>query len=135
MVSRAAYLKARAESMPVCSWESGCSRKVVNVSTQLCANHYQQTPQGRDVILRQKYGLQPGDYEALLKAQDYGCGICGKKESIGRHGAATRLCVDHSHTSGQVRGLLCATCNAAIGKLKDDPNLVSKALAWLQERK
>jgi len=117
------------DSMPKCS-EGNCTRKVTNVKTQLCATHYQQTPYGRDLALRQKYGIQIGEYDRLMEMQQGRCGICLAEESVGRDGKVTRLCVDHCHKTGGVRGLLCSRCNAAIGLLQDDPKLIHKAAIW-----
>ena len=43
----------------------------------------------------------------------------------------TRLAVDHCHETGDVRGLLCAACNTALGLLKDDPDRIVKLLDYL----
>ena len=124
------YHIERRAAMPVCSVGS-CSRRATNVGTQLCEPHYQKTPQGRAVVLRAKYGLEPGDYEKLMAAQNNSCAICGVKESVGRGGQLTRLCVDHNHETGQVRGLLCAECNKGLGIFKDDFRLVANAATYL----
>lgn len=75
-----------------------------------------------DIVRRHKYGLEPADYEALLTQQNGLCAICGALE---------RLVVDHDHETGTVRGLLCAPCNKGIGHLRDDPNVLASALAYL----
>jgi hypothetical protein len=124
------YFQERRKTMPLCLVES-CGRKATNVGTQLCENHYHKTPQGRAVVLRAKYGLEPGDYEKLMAAQNNSCAICGVKESVGRGGQLTRLCVDHNHETGQVRGLLCAACNKGLGIFKDDFRLVANAATYL----
>ena len=58
-----------------------------------------------------------------------GCAICGTTEWMGRH---QRPHIDHDHETGEVRGVLCHNCNLAIGHLKDDPELVARALAYLR---
>jgi hypothetical protein len=75
-----------------------------------------------DIVRRHKYGLEPDDYRNMLKKQKRCCAICGEK---------TVLVVDHDHQTGVVRGLLCHPCNKGIGHLKDDPEIVTKALAYL----
>lgn len=44
-----------------------------------------------------------------------------------------RLCIDHDHASGKVRGILCGKCNIAIGLFKDDPELMARAAAYLKD--
>ena len=63
--------------------------------------------------LRRVYGISRDEYEALLARQGGVCGICRKPPQ-------EPLCVDHSHATGRVRGLLCRKCNTALGSLDDD---------------
>jgi hypothetical protein len=77
-----------------------------------------------------KYGITPEDYARMLTEQGGVCDICG-----GTCGTGTRLAVDHCHTVNKVRGLLCRTCNTAIGLLKEDPELFSRAVAYLNKHK
>lgn len=81
--------------------------------------------QRRATHLKRKYGLTPTEYAEMVVAQDARCGICRK--------AKPSLVVDHDHDTGRVRGLLCRTCNAAIGQLGDNPKLLRRALEWLEE--
>ena len=81
------------------------------------------------------YGIGEEEFLARHKAQDGVCEICRKQCSLGpEHGmnGHCTLVVDHCHASGQVRGLLCKTCNAGIGYLKDDPQLVRIAADYLE---
>jgi Recombination endonuclease VII len=71
-----------------------------------------------------RYGITPAEYDALLEKQGGACAIC-RKRSKGR------LCVDHCHVTGMVRGLLCNECNGALGYLKDDQASLVAALAYL----
>jgi hypothetical protein len=74
------------------------------------------------------YGLDLKDYEKMLKAQNYNCAICGSPPPNNRK---TRLAIDHCHTSGKVRGLLCDRCNRSIGLLKDDVSVLESAIKYL----
>jgi hypothetical protein len=71
-----------------------------------------------------RYGISPAEYEALLAKQGGVCAICRKRSK-------QRLCVDHCHVTGMVRGLLCLKCNGALGYLKDDQASLVAALAYL----
>lgn len=77
-----------------------------------------------------RYGISVEQYDALLAKQNGGCAICGAKEP-GRK-AAKYFSVDHEHDSGKVRGLLCHSCNLAIGHLKDRPELCRNAAQYLE---
>lgn len=70
---------------------------------------------------RKSWG-RAGVYEELVYQQGERCAVCGTSDNGG-----VRLCVDHSHDTGVVRGLLCRACNLAIGWLKDDPELLLAA--------
>lgn len=75
------------------------------------------------------YGLDEAQYQAMLAEQDGKCAICGSQ-----HGLASRaypLYVDHCHSTGQVRGLLCQRCNAGLGMFRDQLELVNKAALYL----
>ena len=54
--------------------------------------------------LKRNYNLTLEEHNALL---ENGCNVCGTKEG--------RLCVDHDHKTGLVRGCLCTRCNVALG--------------------
>ncbi len=70
-------------------------------------------------------------FEQLSESQNYRCAICGGVEII--NGKTIRLSVDHCHKTNQVRGLLCGNCNRGIGLLKDDPELLIRAVAYLRK--
>ncbi len=80
-----------------------------------------------------KFGLTPEEYDELLAAQNGLCAICGRPERAAKKstGKPYFLSVDHDHETGRVRGLLCRTCNSAIGMLEDDQELFRAAIAYL----
>ncbi|WP_353963746.1 endonuclease VII domain-containing protein [Streptomyces sp. NBC_00237] len=83
--------------------------------------------------LRRNFGLTPEKYKVMLDAQNGGCAICGRAaEEVGDR-VSRRLAVDHCHSSGRIRGLLCRACNVAIGQLRDDPELIRRAAAYVME--
>jgi hypothetical protein len=73
-----------------------------------------------------QHGLSDADYQALLLRQGGVCGICKRKPG------KRRLCVDHDHETGQVRGLLCGRCNSGLGFYGDDARLTRRAAAYLE---
>lgn len=74
------------------------------------------------------YGLEPGQYDLLLAAQDGACAICRRKPG------AKRLAVDHDHTTEEVRGLLCKACNRdVLGHLRDDTEALQRAIEYLND--
>jgi endogenous inhibitor of DNA gyrase (YacG/DUF329 family) len=84
--------------------------------------------------LKTKYGLTPEQYQRMMEDQNHSCAICGKKDLAQRSKGKTRqpLVVDHCHTTGKVRGLLCSHCNRGLGFLNDSADLLQKAANYLQ---
>jgi hypothetical protein len=77
------------------------------------------------MYLRVRYGISPEQYDLMLRYQGGACGICGERPT-------GRLCVDHDHVTGKVRGLLCHRCNLGLGNYRDDQRLTMAATAWLR---
>lgn len=73
--------------------------------------------------LKRVYGITPDDYFSMFDRQNESCAIC--KEEV-------RLYVDHCHATGKVRGLLCRSCNLALGFLRDDEARIMGMLDYLQ---
>lgn len=78
------------------------------------------------------YGITAAEYVALDAAQDGLCAICAQPETMTYRGTVKQLSVDHDHETGKVRGLLCAACNFALGKFRDDPALLRSAADYLE---
>ena len=78
--------------------------------------------------LKKQYGISIEEYDRMRQEQLFSCKICGKHEDDSLHG---RLCVDHCHSTGKVRGLLCNKCNSAIGLLNEDTNTLAAAIEYL----
>lgn len=82
----------------------------------------------RDQILRYRYGISIGEYDAMLARQGGGCAICGKATARKRQ---TRLHVDHCKETKKVRGLLCAACNNGLGQFDHDTDLMNEAIGYI----
>ncbi len=83
--------------------------------------------------LRESFGLTLAEYGKMLVAQNGVCAICAHPETHMRNGKVKALAVDHSHETGEIRGLLCSDCNTGIGKLKDDRNVLLAAIKYLDK--
>lgn len=81
--------------------------------------------------LRYKYGMTVMEYERLLKKQKGRCAICSSKASNAMNKGY--LVVDHCHTTGKLRGLLCHKCNIGLGHFSDRPDLLYKAVNYLEK--
>jgi hypothetical protein len=91
------------------------------------SSNYRHTKKNQD--LKKAYGITLDDYNNMLVEQNNQCKIC--MTSADR--LKRSLCVDHDHSTGKVRGLLCDTCNRSLGLLKDNIDILKKAVQYLQE--
>ena len=89
----------------------------------------------RDKNLKHLYGIGIKEYNELLESQGGVCACCGTKNpkgrQTGRGGAITNFYVDHSHTTGKVRGLLCNACNRALGNIGDNIHTLQNMIEYL----
>lgn len=81
--------------------------------------------------LKRHFGLSKMQYDELAEAQSHRCAICQKEEGAIIRGKNLRLAVDHCHTTGKVRGLLCSSCNRALGAFQDSPDVLRRAILYL----
>jgi hypothetical protein len=77
----------------------------------------------RRTKLKQAYGISLEEYSEMLCKQEDKCAVCGKEHLEEPN---KRLVVDHCHTSGKIRGLLCNNCNTALGLVKESVQVVEK---------
>jgi hypothetical protein len=76
----------------------------------------------RNYHLVGRYGLTAAQYEAMLSAQRGRCAACWN---------APAAHVDHDHVTGRVRGLLCSSCNQALGNARDDIDVLRRLVNYL----
>jgi hypothetical protein len=79
-------------------------------------------------ILKGSFTLSFDDYKAWLNKHKNLCFICNRPDQTG-----IALAVDHNHSNGKLRGLLCGHCNTGLGLFKDNPNLLQKAIDYLHQ--
>jgi hypothetical protein len=76
--------------------------------------------------LQRKYGITVEDWDRLYDEQLGRCAICVVTL------AEVKVCVDHDHTTGEVRGLLCNRCNQGLGYFADSPAILCAATKYLE---
>jgi len=91
----------------------------------------------RTAFLKWKYGVTPEQYDQLLQIQEGCCAVCkvdaegARRPGQAKQGVTYGLVVDHDHTTGVIRGLLCNRCNMALGLFEDRSSLLTKGAAYL----
>jgi hypothetical protein len=103
-----------------------------------------------------RYGLSPQDVQELLDDQEGRCAICRRAGDVSRtkdglpsvevdparrsiapkerSAVAVNLGIDHDHTTGVVRGLLCSACNTGLSWYEDDQARLMRAAAYLRRK-
>jgi hypothetical protein len=74
--------------------------------------------------LKHTYGITEDELNLLYKKQGNKCAICNTN---------TKLVIDHCHTTGLVRGLLCSPCNIGLGHYNDDVSRLENAIKYLNK--
>lgn len=82
--------------------------------------------------LKRKYNLTCEEYDEMFAAQKGVCAICKLPDDTKGNGKNGLLCVDHDHKTGVIRALLCDRCNRAIGLMKENPERLREAAAYLE---
>jgi hypothetical protein len=78
----------------------------------------------RNYHIKRNYGLSPEQFFVLERNQKGLCAICKSKPK--------KLCIDHDHITGKVRGLLCNPCNQGLGHLRDNITNLISAINYLK---
>ena len=92
-------------------------------------SRFPSTEADRLAMLKSTYGLVSDDIVAMWEKQGGRCPIC--KRAIARqYGAGNH--VDHCHTTGNIRGLLCSRCNVGLGMFKDDVDMLRRAARYIE---
>jgi hypothetical protein len=92
---------------------------------EYCRRWYKANPDKvRAQKLKSQYGLTPEQWDAMFAAQGGVCAACGS--------VPARPVVDHCHSTGKVRGIVCDPCNLILGHADDDPNHLRQVAAYLE---
>lgn len=94
-------------------------REATRVTCSRCTMRY------RGNCLERQYGINLSQYQEMVEETSYKCYICEESSTD------KRLFVDHCHTTGVVRGLLCVRCNSGIASFRDNPALLERAKSYL----
>lgn len=81
---------------------------------------------------QRKYGLSEEQIKKILEDQKHLCVIC--KISLDNSEPIKVPHIDHCHTKGHVRGILCTRCNKGLGNFKDNIEYLEAAINYLKER-
>lgn len=79
----------------------------------------------RNQMYKMRYGITLEEYNAMLKLQGDVCAICNKTDGT------RELAVDHNHTTGAVRGLLCKACNIMVAQIESANHILDNAKEYL----
>lgn len=93
-----------------------------------CLRERQRSGAGRNSRLKYRYNINLDEYNQMFAKQKGCCKICGRHSSEFR----VNIGVDHDHTTGKVRGLLCFKCNQMIGHADDSPDRLRQAVIYLE---
>jgi hypothetical protein len=92
------------------------------------SSHYPQSPkQNREAKILDRYGINEAQYQWLLASQGGCCKICFSTPGT------KQLSIDHSHDTGEVRGLLCGQCNFMLGCAKDSAWILRAGSDYLEQ--
>lgn len=81
--------------------------------------------------LKRNYKISLEDYNFIYESQKGKCAICGKDRKELKYD----LAIDHNHTTGKIRGLLCNSCNSLIGCAEDNKDIIQSAIDYLRGNK
>ncbi len=82
----------------------------------------------RKAHLQTTYGLTLEDYDNMLNDQNGSCAICGTTDT----GKWKHFCVDHNHNTGEIRSLLCKSCNFLVGTVEGKRELLNSAKHYVE---
>ena len=131
MTSNSKYCGHCATTLPSTRFHV-CRRNKDGLSSHCNAcrlKRYPYQPKAHKIVhIRHRYGLEWEQYLDMYESQDKKCAIC--KSSLELLDGST--CVDHCHTTGKIRGLLCNLCNRGLGQFKERLDLLKEAVKYVE---
>jgi hypothetical protein len=114
------------------NWTKRNRDKILKRNREIRAEHPERA---RNHHLKFAFGITLDDYNKMFQTQNGLCAICGQPETkIDKQKNKLRvLSVDHNHTTGQIRSLLCDRCNLGIAFFKDNAEILSSASNYLNK--
>jgi hypothetical protein len=107
-------------------WYERHREKVLQRTSDYARKH---KSNARDCHLKRTYGISLAEHQSMREAQGHVCAVC---KDPARMSPNKDFAVDHCHSTGRVRGLLCHRCNQGIGLLADNPDILRAAIAYLE---
>jgi hypothetical protein len=117
-----AFYQTRGRPIAACKV---CTKK--RVATYQATHKASYCPAKQRSTLLRRYGLTPENYAEMHATQGGVCAMCRRENTGGKP-----LFVDHCHTTGQVRALLCHACNVMLGMADDCPDRLEAGAAYLK---
>ena len=103
---------------------------------QAAAKYRAENPEKlRNYKWKKRYGITPEQYTEMFRGQNNRCAICGNVEQA-KHNTSKKvqkLAVDHCHSTGRVRGLLCQDCNRGLGNFHENIQRLTNAIKYLKQ--
>jgi hypothetical protein len=90
---------------------------------------------GKNSYYLRNYSMTQDDLETLKESQGGACFLCSSEGFVMSPNGVEKLVVDHDHDTGEVRKLLCHNCNRGLGLFKDNPDLLRRAAAYVEDHR
>ena len=130
---RAAYRQKNAELLAVKreEWVAANPERVKELKARWYRENKEKSAESaRRSSMMRLYGITPEERDQLLVSQGNKCAVCGSDEPCGKGWH-----VDHCHSSGKVRGVLCNHCNLMLGYARDNSATLQAAIQYLERGK
>lgn len=100
-------------------------------------NRWNRSERYYDSYYKKRFGISLAEVTSMLARQNGLCANlgCGVEIAIGKSGNAKKACVDHSHSTGKVRAMLCTRCNTTLGHIENNQTLVPGLMDYLSKHK